>query len=239
MLPSPCALTPMRTAPAQIQQPWAAARRPAIGAAHPQLAVVEKTAFVTDAALVRAAREGDRDAFGELVHRHLSAAHSAALAVLGSSADAEDVSQDAFLTALERLDDCRPAEKFRPWLLTIARNRAIDVRRRRQVRAAEPLDSAEAAGAISDEGAGTAIPGPLRHTEQADIRTHLMAAIESLTDVRREVLLLHDLEGWTHPEIAAHLRVAVGTVRAHLFWARRHVRARLSPELRGGTDDDR
>jgi len=192
---------------------------------------------VTDAALVRAARDGDRDAFGQLVHRHLSAAHSAALAVLGSAADAEDVSQDAFLTALERLDDCRPAEKFRPWLLTIVRNRAIDVRRRLQVRAAESRDHAEAQ-AVSGERADTATPGPLRHTEQADTRAHLMAAIASLTDVRREVLLLHDLEGWTHPEIAAHLSVAVGTVRAHLFWARRDVRARLSLELRGGTDDN-
>jgi DNA-directed RNA polymerase specialized sigma24 family protein len=51
------------------------------------------------------------------------------------------------------------------------------------------------------------------------------------------VLLLHDLEGWTHPEIAAHLGLAVGTVRAHLFWARRDVRARLSPELGERSDD--
>jgi DNA-directed RNA polymerase specialized sigma24 family protein len=53
------------------------------------------------------------------------------------------------------------------------------------------------------------------------------------------VLLLHDLDGWTHPEIAAHLGVAVGTARAHLFWARRDLRARLSGELREGPDDDR
>jgi len=64
-----------------------------------------------------------------------------------------------------------------------------------------------------------------------------MAAIDTLTDVRREVLLLHDLEGWTHPEIAVHLGLVVGTVRSHLFWARLDVRARLSPEFRGGTDD--
>jgi RNA polymerase sigma-70 factor (ECF subfamily) len=237
MLPSPCALTPINAA-AHIPQPWAAARPPAVGPARPQLGVVETTPVVTDAALVRAARDGDRNAFGQLVHRHLRAAHSAALAVLGSSADAEDVSQDAFLTALERLDDCRPAEKFRPWLLTIVRNRAIDVRRRLQVRAAESLDNAEGQGAVSVERTDTATPGPLWHTEQADTRAHLMAAIASLTDVRQEVLLLHDLEGWTHPEIAAHLGIAVGTVRAHLFWARRDVRARLSPELRGGTDDN-
>jgi RNA polymerase sigma-70 factor (ECF subfamily) len=186
----------------------------------------------SDAMLVRSARDGSREAFGQLVDRYLSAAHAAALAVLGSSADAEDVCQDSFLAALDRLEDCRPEEKFRPWLLTIVRNRAIDLRRRQRVRQAEPL---EVLGAAS----GAGVSAPLRDAEQADARAHLVAAIGTLTDVRREVLLLHDLEGWTHPEIAAHLGLVVGTVRAHLFWARRDVRARLSPEFRGGTDDAR
>jgi RNA polymerase sigma-70 factor (ECF subfamily) len=72
--------------------------------------------------------------------------------------------------------------------------------------------------------------------ERADARDHLAAALATLTDVRRDVLLLHDLEGWTHPEIAEHLGIAAGTVRAHLFWARRDLRARLSQELRGDPD---
>ena len=181
---------------------------------------------------MRRAREGDRDAFGQLVRRHLRAAHTAALAVARDADDADDVCQDAFVTALERLESCRPEEKFRPWLLTIVRNRAIDLRRRQQVRAAEPLETAGAPG--SDARSGE--PSPLRSAERADVRSHLAAAVGTLTDVRREVLLLHDLDGWNHPEIAAHLGLAVGTVRAHLFWARRDLRARLSGELRGGSD---
>ena len=197
--------------------------------------MAEPSPALDDAVLVRAACDGHRESFGILVDRHLRAVHSAALAVLGNSTDAEDVAHDAFLTALERLDQCRPAEKFRPWLLTIARNRAIDVRRRQRVRAARPLEDAEAiAGDLAE--LGRTDPGPLRGAEQADVRAHLAAAIGSLTDVRREVLLLHDLEGWTHPEIAEHLGLAVGTVRAHLFWARRDVRARLSPELGGRSE---
>jgi len=190
--------------------------------------MVEPDPAESDAQLVRAAPEGSREAFGRLVERHLGAAHAAAIAVMGNATDSEDVCQDAFLRALDRIEDCRPEEKFRPWLLTIVRNRAIDLRRRQRVRRAEPLDQVVAA---SPAGA------PLRDTERAEIRAHLMAAIDTLTDVRREVLLLHDLEGWTHPEIAVHLGLVVGTVRAHLFWARRDVRARLSPEFRGGTDD--
>jgi RNA polymerase sigma-70 factor (ECF subfamily) len=176
---------------------------------------------------VRQARAGDRDAFGRLVRAHLPAAHAVAAGVLGNGDDADDVCQDAFVTALERLDSCRPEEKFRPWLLTIVRNRALDLRRRKRVRAAAPLAESETGAPASPS------VSPLRAAEQANARDHLAAALSTLTDVRRDVLLMHDLEGWTHPEIAEHLGLAVGTVRAHLFWARRGLRAKLSGELRG------
>ena len=189
-----------------------------------------------DAALVRRTRDGDREAVGQLVRRHLTAAHSAAMAVVGDPTDAEDVAQDAFLTALTRLDECRPEEKFRPWLLVIVRNRAIDVRRRQRVRAAEPMDAADAVPGGGGDGRGgspmpTALasrfPSPHEEAERADVRRRLEAALATLTDVRREVVLLHDLEGWSHREIAGHLGLAEGTVRAHLFWARRALREKL------------
>jgi RNA polymerase sigma-70 factor (ECF subfamily) len=195
-----------------------------------------------DAALVTRARGGDGDAFGRLVRRHLPAAHGAAFALLGESADAEDVCQDAFVAALAHLEECRPEEKFRPWLLTIVRNRALDLRRRQRVRAAEPLDDRWERGADEPRAIGSIDDqGPLRAAENADARTHLRAALDTLTDVRREVVLLHDLEGWTHREIAAHLGLAEGTVRAHLFWARRRLRESLSAEFgdRDGPHDSR
>ncbi|HEY0779523.1 MAG TPA: sigma factor-like helix-turn-helix DNA-binding protein, partial [Gemmatirosa sp.] len=61
-------------------------------------------------------------------------------------------------------------------------------------------------------------------------------ALASLTDTRRSVVVLHDVEGWTHREIGDHLGIAEGTVRAHLFWARRALRERLSAEWRRGAD---
>lgn len=193
-------------------------------------------AAAEDAALVRRARDGESEAFGQLVRRHLNAVRTVALAVSGNATDAEDVCQDAFAAALRRINYCRPEEKFRPWLLAIARNRALDIRRRARVRAVESLDAVEeqvdADGALS----GRHDPAPLRAAERADLRGHLAAAIATLTDVRREVLLLHDVDDWTHQEIAAHLGLAEGTVRSHLFWARRDLRARLSPELQRGND---
>lgn len=189
-----------------------------------------------DAALVHRAAAGDREAFGQLVRRHLPAAHAAALAVLGEAADADDCCQDAFVAALTRIEECRPAEKFRGWLLVIVRNRAIDLRRRQQVRRADVLDVGAGAAPTPGEAApvavATAAADPLAFAERADARAHLRRALATLTPTRREVVLLHDLEGWSHREIAAHLGVAEGTVRAHLFWARRALRERLSAEWR-------
>ena len=72
--------------------------------------------------------------------------------------------------------------------------------------------------------------------ERADARAHLGAALAALTATRRAVVLLHDVEGWTHREIGDHLGIAEGTVRAHLFWARRALRERLSAEWRRGAE---
>lgn len=176
-----------------------------------------------DALLVERVRGGDAEAFGELVRRHLRAANAIALAVVGSSADAEDVCQDAFITALERLDDCREPDRFPAWLLRIVRNRALSFRRYRKVRDALPLDAA-------DREPGR--DNPALDTERALLRERLLIAMEDLTEVQREVVLLHDLEGWRHREIAVLLGLPEGTVRAHLSRARHTLRGSLGAELK-------
>lgn len=172
-----------------------------------------------DARLVERAREGDEDAFEQLVRRHLRAAYLAAFAVVGERADAEDVCQDAFITALERLDECRNPGKFAAWLLRIVKNRAHSHRRYLDVRRAAPLkDDLQAPGAGSS---------PVRAAERAELRDELQVSLTMLPEVQREVLLLHDLEGWRHREIAELLGIPEGTVRAHLSYARRAMRERL------------
>lgn len=76
------------------------------------------------ARLVIRARAGDANAFEELVQNHLGAAHATAMAILQRPEDAEEATQDAFVTALEKLDDCRDVARFSGWLLQIVRNRA-------------------------------------------------------------------------------------------------------------------
>jgi RNA polymerase sigma-70 factor (ECF subfamily) len=137
-----------------------------------------------------------------------------ALAVTGSEADADDVCQDAFVTAIERIDDCREPARFGGWLLQIVRNRGRNLLRQHQVRRTEPLE-----GLAVESGAS-----PVSDLDRLELRRRLLEALAELPEVQREVVLLHDLEGWKHGEIADRLDLPSGTVRSHLHHARRRLR---------------
>jgi RNA polymerase sigma-70 factor, ECF subfamily len=174
----------------------------------------------TDALLVARVRRGDRAAAEALAQRWLRSCRAVALAVTRDEADADDVCQDAFVTAMERIDDCRDPARFGAWLLRIARNRAND-RLRARARPIRSLEGMEVEAPLAS---------PQREAERGDERTRMLAALEQLSVERREVLLLHDLEGWTHREIAERMGLPPGTVRSHLHHARRTMRS-LLPEL--------
>jgi RNA polymerase sigma-70 factor (ECF subfamily) len=179
----------------------------------------------TDAQLVARVRRGERAAAEALAQRWLRACRAVALAVTRNEADADDVCQDAFVSAIQRIDDCRNPARFGPWLMQIARNRGHDHLRAR----ARPVLSLEGMEIESAEAS------PQRQAERGDARTRLLAAMGELPEERREVLLLHDLEGWTHREIAARMGLPPGTVRSHLHHARKRMRA-LLPELEEGEE---
>jgi RNA polymerase sigma-70 factor (ECF subfamily) len=179
----------------------------------------------TDAELVGLVRRGSRDGAGRLIKRYLRGSRAVALAILGDETGADDVCQDAFVYAIERIDELRHPQRFGAWLMQIVRNRARNARRdlRRDV---VPLESVTLASAI---------PSPERQLEQRDLRDDLLDALAQLSEVRREVVLLHDLEGWTHREIAERLALPVGTVRSHLHHARRRLRERLAEREESGS----
>ena len=176
---------------------------------------------LTDALLVEKARRGDAAAFESLVRKHYRAAYAVALGVLGSAMDAEDACQDAFMRALQRLDEIRKPERFAAWLLQIVRNRARNILSYRRVRAAQPLETVSAAGSEN--------PGD--DTARAELRDRLEAALRELSEVQRQVVLLHDLDGWKHREIAIVLEISEGMSRQHLFHARRILRERLGVNI--------
>jgi RNA polymerase sigma-70 factor (ECF subfamily) len=165
--------------------------------------------------LVRRARRGEVAAFDELARRHLRASYAVALAVLGRPSDAEDVAQEAFIVAIERLDSCREPDRFSGWLLEIVRTRSINAlaKRNRRDGVHDEVDRA---------AADTAGPADVA------LRARLLDALAALTPVQREVVLLHDLEGWTHAEIADALDLSEVNCRQHLFTARRALRGGLA-----------
>lgn len=174
---------------------------------------------LSDAELIDRVLRGRADAFETLVLRHLDTAWAVAVARTGSPDDAEDVCQDAFLVALERLPALLDRSRFSGWLLEIVRNRALNFVRARGVRETLPLDAAgSAAGAES----------PALEAARAVLRDDLAQALDALPTVQREVVLLHDVEGWRHSEIAARIGVAEGTARYHLHQARKALRERLA-----------
>ena len=181
----------------------------------------QSSTSVTDASLVEQARSGSTAAFEELVRRHFRAAYAVALAILGNQMDAEDVCHDGFLKALNRLDDCRDSDKFAAWLLQIVRNRARNYRAYRKVRDAIPLEFT----------ATTSKSDSAREAEQGELREFLQRALAKLTEVQREVVLLHDMEGWKHREIAQALGISEVSARQHLFVARKQLRESLGPQV--------
>jgi RNA polymerase sigma-70 factor (ECF subfamily) len=171
----------------------------------------------TDGELVVRARKGDELAFSVLVKRYQRPAYAVALSVTGRHEDAEDAAQESFLVALERLDECRSPERFGGWLMTIVRNRSKNLVRRESLREMDEVPP----------GARSSMPTPDRVAETSELRRLLRKALDGLPEVQREVVLLHDLEGWKHREIADRLNLPCGTVRSHLHFARKALRAVL------------
>ena len=171
----------------------------------------------SDASLVEQTRRGNRAAFDLLVRRHYRSAYVVALALLSDAMDAEDVCQDAFVKALERLDTCRNPEKFAAWLMQIVRNRAHNFRDYQRLRSGPSLEVVTAAS-----------PGNThREAELAELGKRLQDALGDLTAVQRQVVLMHDLDGWKHREIAESLDLSEGMSRQHLFAARKRLREHL------------
>ena len=171
-----------------------------------------------EADLVARARAGDRDAFGVLVQRYAGQARRVARAVLDDPDDADDATQDAFLSALVKLGQFDPRRPFGPWLLRIVANAATDRRRRRKVRRAEALDPAARASG----------PGPDADAVRSELGTLLRAALAELPERRRLAVVLFDVEGYGHADIGRILGVPEGTVRSDVFHARRFLRGRLA-----------
>lgn len=175
----------------------------------------------TDDALVRASSGGDMAAFEALYRRHLRRVHGVILRLVGGqNGRAEDLTQEAFVRAWQALPSYRFESAFGTWLYRLAANTALmELRSRRS----QPLmdsadDDYDGIGSIDSAGHTTALS------------TDLERVVATLPPRARAVLVLHDVEGWKHEEIAAQLDMAVGSSKAQLHRARMLLRKRLGGE---------
>jgi RNA polymerase sigma factor (sigma-70 family) len=173
--------------------------------------------------LVSAAQAGDKAALEHLLAHHLRAAHSLALATVRCWEDAADVVQAAFLLAVQKLGECHDPACFSGWLLQIVRRSALDhLRSRARSRLSFQDDDPELTVASEPQAADGAAT--------SDSRRALLAALATLPERQRQVVLLHDLEGWKHGEIAVLLQISETMSRQELFVARRELRVALAPD---------
>lgn len=176
---------------------------------------------MTDLDLVERARGGDEGAFRTLYDMNVDRIYRLAYRMAGEEDLAMDFTQEAFLRAYQRLDQFRGDAAFSTWLhsitVSVALNglRKVDRHRKRE-------RSLEDAAPVATRGARVADPG---------VRDRIESAVDELPEIYRTVFLMHDLEGFSHGEIAESLGVAEGTSKARLSRARSRLREALGDAM--------
>lgn len=170
-----------------------------------------------DTVLVRRAQGGDSKAFEQLYHRHAGRVHALALRLCTNSGEAEELTQDAFVRAWEKLTSFRGECKFSTWMHRLTVNLFLSGRRNAGRREARVISVADPALL------GATAPG-----RTPGVAGDLEAAIARLPEGARIVFVLYDVEGYAHHEIAAMTGTAEGTCKAQLHRARRLLREMLA-----------
>jgi RNA polymerase sigma-70 factor (ECF subfamily) len=171
--------------------------------------------------LVSRARDGDRDAFGELVRIHQHEVYTLAVRLVRDREMASDVAQDAFIRAWRAMPKFRGDAKFSTWLHRITVNTAWTHRtKKNRVR----LDSLES---LNSDPESTSLD-PVRAGEAASAGPEIEDALLDLTEPIRVVVVLKDVYDWSHTEIAEHLDISVTAAKVRLHRGRKALRSRLA-----------
>jgi len=160
---------------------------------------------------------GDAAAERQLYEAHVDRVFRLAYRMAGDATQAEDLTQDAFIRAFDRLADFRGDAPFAGWLHRVATSVILTgLRRRKRVQEVE---------SIRDDLEWAAGPGP---TTDPELQRSIDRAVGSLDENHRLVFVMHDMEGFTHQEIATAVDAPVGTIKARLSRARQKLRVALS-----------
>ena len=183
----------------------------------------------TDQMLVQAAKTGDLAAFEELINRHERRIYTLARRITGNEQDAEDVTQEAFLSALEHLSDFREESSFGTWLSRIATHAALKLIRKRKGLPTESLDATAEDGALPHpEYIADWRESPERLVLRNETARLIDDALAKLDEGHRLVFLLRDVEGLSVKETADALGLSEANVKVRLLRARLQLREHLT-----------
>jgi RNA polymerase sigma-70 factor (ECF subfamily) len=187
---------------------------------------------VDEEALVRGARRGDLEAYDELVRRYQERIYATIYHMTANHEDANDLAQESFIKAFRALKSFKGGSSFYTWLYRIAVNKTINFLKQRRNRVHMSLNdldfntehNPDLVALISEKT-------PHREVNLAELQEKLNNALLKLSEPHRLVVVLHDVQGMPHDEIAKVMDCNIGTVRSRLFYARQQLQALLSDYL--------
>lgn len=183
---------------------------------------------VSDETLVERARTGDAAAFEELIGRWHEKIYSLIYGMTSNREDTQDILQEVFIKAYRSIPRFRGSASFYTWIYRIAVNHTINYRKKRNRRAALSLNEMD--DSVEKDPAFERLQvnwSPRHEVSVGELHEKLNKALQTLSDKHRTVVVMHDMEGIPHEEIAKMLRCSPGTVRSRLFYARRLLQQEL------------
>jgi len=202
---------------------------PASAAARPQPV---DFAHEEDEALVARAQRGEVKAFDELVNRYKQRLYAAAYHMTGNHEDANDLVQDAFIKAYRSLHSFKGQSSFYTWIYRITVNRTINFLKRNKQRDHASLNDMDASVETDPDYVELmSHVTPRREVGLNELQEKLNEAIQKLSEEHRAVVIMHDVQGMTHADIAKVMGCSEGTVRSRLFYARQQLQGLLSDYL--------
>jgi RNA polymerase sigma-70 factor (ECF subfamily) len=193
----------------------------------------ETPAPVAEMDLVRSARRGDLKAYDELIRRYQERIYATIYHMTSNHEDANDLAQDSFIKAYQALKSFKGGSSFYTWLYRIAVNKTINFLKQRKNRTHMSLNdldfnaenNPDLVALISDKT-------PRRDAGLSELQEKLNAALLKLSEPHRLVVVLHDVQGQSHEEIAKVMECNIGTVRSRLFYARQQLQGYLADYLK-------
>jgi RNA polymerase sigma-70 factor (ECF subfamily) len=191
--------------------------------------------------LIRRVAAGERVAFKQLFDLHSPRVHNLLLRLVGNNDDAEELTQDVFLSLWKHADSLRGESKLSTWLYRVAVNKAINFKKRSglffQIKQLFSLDADNES--IIDQLPAAAADSPDRQIEIREAQIQLADLLGTLPRRQREVYLLHKLEGLSYNEIAEQLHVSLGTIESLMHRAKENLQKVMLKKVRKSASKNR